>query len=830
MLSENPRSLLEAVALGILLILVVVAPWPFGGYYYEHQFWFWLAAGVCIGLTCLHVSSQPQFELPKIPNLLVPACGLLLITGLQLVPVPGTMSHWNHAVWSDWLLPLAQREAWSIDPSLTRTQFVRFGCALGLVWAAAHLFEDPGCRRSLWWFLGLNGAALTLFGIYQRFTWNGLLFWVVELTYGGQPFASYVNRNHAAGYLHLCLAGSLAIWWWTQHQETADDRDHHRSRSRTWQAWAAGALVFINLIGIVASLSRGGILAAVVACLVVVLLAEQVIRIRLLALCCGGILMLGIVLANTSLKDSLTNRFGEFESGLAGNFDGRIQHWQDTFPITLDAPWGTGLGTYRLANRPYQAHATAGEFHNADNLYFELLVELGWLGLALVLAGIACVAWRIRQLSQSQLPHARQMLVMGSFLLVAQGLQAATDFGVLMTANLVTLATLLGCLYSREIDPGHESSFDEKVGGRGWHLGLGTTFVVFGLLTYVVMDHVSRVELFRRNLPPLGAETPRQLIDERVAQGRKLLDHFPDDSVLLNTLGSLSELGYRQLMLVEVKEAFANQPRSPEMANAWLLTSPTSLFQIDLKAVETGALRSHPAIAGYLTFARSYYRDLRRSSPAHPGGLNLLAATAPLLGHPEEPGALAYWQAEAALLPDDDERLLALGRLVQLAGDEEAANRCWRRAFLVNRRRPGRALATVRPFVTEARLWELLPADAEWWLRFAETTPNIPLRAAAIDKVIATGLKGGSAPSAQSAIVVAKAELLRSNAPAAVSLLTDALSVWPADADIRLQLSVAHEAAGDLPAACQQIEIARKLAPEREDLRLRGERLKSVQK
>jgi hypothetical protein len=62
--------------------------------------------------------------------------------------------------------------------------------------------------------VALNGAALAFFGLVQQLTWNGQLFWSIPLTRGGAPFASYVNRNNAAGFLNMCLACAVGLTVW----------------------------------------------------------------------------------------------------------------------------------------------------------------------------------------------------------------------------------------------------------------------------------------------------------------------------------------------------------------------------------------------------------------------------------------------------------------------------------------------------------------------------------------------------------------------------------------------------------------------------------------
>lgn len=107
----------------------------------------------------------------------------------------------------------------------------------------------------------------------QRLTWNGQLYWMIPLPFpGGEPFASFWNRNHAAGYLNLCFAAVAGLM-------VAGIR---RSPDEWWRPTVGrhptvrAGLVLVSLavitLGIVATASRGGIIAGAIACLAFVAL------------------------------------------------------------------------------------------------------------------------------------------------------------------------------------------------------------------------------------------------------------------------------------------------------------------------------------------------------------------------------------------------------------------------------------------------------------------------------------------------------------------------------------------------------------------------------
>src|SRR5262249_42689202 len=136
-------------------------------------------------------------------------------------------------------------------------------------------------QKWLWIGLAIDGAALSVFGIIQKINWNGKLYWTIPLTHGGQPFASYVNRNNATGFLNIALAATAGwlIWSlsrhgrrpvsqstglvrlpdqeqrrWTELATRAAEPESHRRLHLAGAATAAALIV----AGIVCSLSRSG--------------------------------------------------------------------------------------------------------------------------------------------------------------------------------------------------------------------------------------------------------------------------------------------------------------------------------------------------------------------------------------------------------------------------------------------------------------------------------------------------------------------------------------------------------------------------------------------
>jgi O-antigen ligase len=61
-------------------------------------------------------------------------------------------------------------------------------------------------------FLIFFGLALAVFGLIQRFTWNGKYYWLIEPSSPpSAPFGSFVNHNHFAGYVEMIAPIPVAL-------------------------------------------------------------------------------------------------------------------------------------------------------------------------------------------------------------------------------------------------------------------------------------------------------------------------------------------------------------------------------------------------------------------------------------------------------------------------------------------------------------------------------------------------------------------------------------------------------------------------------------------
>ncbi|GIW91671.1 MAG: hypothetical protein KatS3mg109_2103 [Pirellulaceae bacterium] len=475
------------LALGIVL-LVVIAPWPFASVAPAVHRWEMLA--VCIGLalviaqrfaTILLTTRTRTDDKPAGPanasstpiNWVLIAA--LLWAGMQLVPLPAELveflSPHTARIWemSRSFEERAEHLGWltfSLQPEATFRSIVLFSMAAGAFLLAASVggfrsvnhrrphdapsFSDPGSVPIASWLVplafGLTGLALAVFGIVQQFTWNGRIYWTYTFPWVADPFGPFVNRNNAAGCLNMaagmCLVGltaaGLKLW---------NDR-------RICQAVAVASVGVIAVLAaaILRSGSRGGLLSMVVAAMAVLLaLASRRARRPLLWVAAAALpLAAGVALAIwLGMDPKLWQRYQTLQRLSTYQHDARVVNWGAAYRAFLDVPiTGTGFGTYRYAYQPFENRDAGQWLLHAENVFVETMLEGGLPGLALLLAGLGMVGGSfIRKLGRMAAPEQTAAAAGGLYLLVSQSAHNCMDLGAYVPANLLWGSIGLGWAY-----------------------------------------------------------------------------------------------------------------------------------------------------------------------------------------------------------------------------------------------------------------------------------------------------------------------------------------------------------------------------------------------
>jgi O-antigen ligase len=419
-----PQRLIEAGA----LFLLVFAPLAYGAV--EP----WSEAVVELVVLAMAVTyvigTLRNWELRvELPPGWVPAALLLLLVVLQAV-VPG----------------------WSVDPHATRRMALKLLAVAAFYLVCWNTYRTRGQAQRAIWTMIIMGTLLAVFGIVQRMTWNGHIYWIGREALGS-AFGPFVNRTHFAGLMVVIVPLALAFVLASQRSERRPTRRWRLTwgdRLREWNSQNANATNLVGFLILImggaalVSGSRGGVLALLAALAAMVLgsvAGERSWSGRVARL---GFMVLLIVGAGTWMSSEVFYGTIERLAEELGRPDEswRVRIWGDALALWRSAPvLGTGLATFSVAFPRFRTIEAPVVFTHAESDWVQLLTDTGVVGLGLVLAVaaslIVSLAWRTRTAAGK----GNRMLALAGLVALGAGVvQGVGNYNVSVTANLLYLA------------------------------------------------------------------------------------------------------------------------------------------------------------------------------------------------------------------------------------------------------------------------------------------------------------------------------------------------------------------------------------------------------
>lgn len=455
-------SPLERAAFVVLVLTVVLAPYPWGGVLPADSLKIQLLAFLAATLAFLAPPPPRGLGAALVPAGL--AAGILVVGLVQLLPLPDgllrALSPRAREIWADAGRIVTASGGTAPTPRLTlapreTAATVFLGAAyLAAFLAAARLLHTRARRRAFLVFvLGAGVAAV----IHAVNTGDRL----------GRHHGPFVNPNHLSGYLSVALAVAFGLLWYVLRRGLVPLR-----RIPDKGAWIeallpplGGALLLFSALaaGIGLSQSRGGILSALLVLPFLVLLALLHRRGGEKAHAVVGValaLLTAALFAATSVGEAPLLRFlamGQDDLGA----DGRVVIWKASLEVWRQFPlFGAGLGAFRDAFPLAQPRSFPGLVEQAHSEFLQLLVTGGLLG---ALLGGAALAGAVYVLTRAYFrqPHREESAVVLSGLaaLLFLSVHGTVEFNLSLPAISVTLALALGTAWAasrwREDDEPH---------------------------------------------------------------------------------------------------------------------------------------------------------------------------------------------------------------------------------------------------------------------------------------------------------------------------------------------------------------------------------------
>jgi O-antigen ligase len=461
------ESRIEAAVFAGMLALLCWAPLPFA----SNRAWAVSILDGCVfALFALWLVDRlgrgagfpPQLRRHRLPLGL--AWVWLALIGLQLVPLPaallGILSPGSAQAYGTAYGGMPP--AWapiSVENSAT-TQYFLLSLALVLYFFLVFAIATNSARvRLLCSTLVLSGTFQAVLGVYLHFT-GAEYFLFFERVQHDQLTGSFLNRNHFATYMEICMglgAGLMVA------QFTGERARNWRQRLRQLAQLMLSpkAVIRICLIVMVMALivtrSRMGNAAVFTAILIAAVVGLGLSRIprRPLLIFLTSMIVLDIVVIGswigvekvmqrvqeTSLTVSDRQDRGGAEESLqerAGPGVGALAAWRD-YPL-----FGSGGKTFYIVYQRYRAPGSKGFFDHAHMDYAEFAADAGLLGFAsLALLSALSLKSAIRVLRERSDPLYRG-LALGAFMgLVAVGMHLTVEFSLQIPAVAFAFCVLL---------------------------------------------------------------------------------------------------------------------------------------------------------------------------------------------------------------------------------------------------------------------------------------------------------------------------------------------------------------------------------------------------
>lgn len=445
-------SRLETAVFATFLLTLLWAPLPFA----SNRPWATALLATLLALVFLFYLLATMTGLARPPRnwwqrSRIPLCLVLAVqlwVCAQLLPLPAAWLASISPQAAAWKLP-AEFHTISLDPAATHWYLLK-SAIVCLGFMLTILLVNSGQRIKL--LLATLVASGTLQATYGSFmVLSGLEwgFFVEKYVNQGQATGTFVNRNHFAGYMALCLSAGIAL---LITLSSSVDQTSWRERTRRLLLVMLGPGLLLQvcllamLIALLLSRSRMGIVATLTALCFAAAIAVCIrsrLAPRLLA-AAGVAAVTALLLLGWYALPLLA------DAGQTPDLSSESRFWslQYASRMLLDFAWtGSGGGSFYGLFPNYQGAEISSFHRHAHNDYLEFGIELGLPALAL-LAGF--VTWCLRSAIALQSPRSsRLQLGIGCCATMAciwAGLHSLVDFNLQIPANSLTLVTLLALI------------------------------------------------------------------------------------------------------------------------------------------------------------------------------------------------------------------------------------------------------------------------------------------------------------------------------------------------------------------------------------------------
>lgn len=262
---------------------------------------------------------------------------------------------------------------------------------------------------------------------------------------------TYVNQNHFSGLLEMTLPLTLGLFLARLEGLftpglTWKDRLLLFSEKRMTINVVLGIFIILQVLGVWFSQSRSGVIVVFLEFIFFLgmtaffsknerLRSRQTLRVLQVIF----VIVLVVIIYSGAL--STIDRFTTEKL----HQEGRFQYWTTLTQMVRDFPlWGSGLGTFAAVYPAYESSKTYGLLLHAHNDYLEFLLEIGIVGLTLLLGGIIYVliktylSWAKRRNFKI-----KTLTLAGMTSILGIAIHSLTDFNLHIPANTLIFSMIV---------------------------------------------------------------------------------------------------------------------------------------------------------------------------------------------------------------------------------------------------------------------------------------------------------------------------------------------------------------------------------------------------
>lgn len=380
----------------------------------------------------------------------VPVGLFLLIATLQLVPLPAQLasivSPNTMALRKELLGDLPNADALlksmplSFYPNATKHDLRLVLSVAAVFVVVVNVFRHPDQIKRLLMAIALIGGIIAAVALAQDLFGNGKIYWFISSPHSHTLSGPFINHNHYGQFMNLSIGAALA-WLcvelhnrFTAKKVTPSVVYEYLASDSAKPLWLLVAVMALGTATVFLSLTRGGMLSALIASAFVTLLLSSRASLKgrgwIMAVVALGAFVCVLYIG----FDAVYNRLATLR-----DFQGYENRWQILKDLTASYKqfpiWGTGLGTHRVVYPMFKHIDSAALYTHAENEYAQVMEETGLVGLiTLIIFGAIIWSSFAKNIRSAKLPICSAVYGLGFGLLTIL-IHSLSDYGQHVLAN-----------------------------------------------------------------------------------------------------------------------------------------------------------------------------------------------------------------------------------------------------------------------------------------------------------------------------------------------------------------------------------------------------------